>query len=122
MPMVRRGDEDGVDVLAIEHFAKVAIHAGRGPPFFREQFERLVPLPIIHVAHRRKFHPGHLEQPAHVAAPHAPGPDHAHDHALIGSLRPAHRPCTQAEAKRSRGSAGKKIAAGDFGFHRQYFD
>ncbi len=63
VPMVRGGDEDGVDVFAGENFAVVAGGEDVGAP----EFFRMGESAVIAIGDGDEFHAGHLKRGASVA-------------------------------------------------------
>ena len=96
VPVVRQGDDHGVDTLVVEHFAGVVIR-GYLPPVVTGRLEFAVEVRPVHIAERDDLDAGDLAEPADklVATPahtsHGcgrPKPDDRDIHGVVGAARP----------------------------------
>ena len=80
MPVVRRADDDGVHVLARQHFAVVA----RGEELVAPDLAGAFQASVVDVGDGHQFHAADIERVARIAAPLASGADQRDADAVAG--------------------------------------
>jgi len=107
MPMIRRGNEDHVHVLAIKHTAKILNGVGLGAFILGAEIEGFGQMRIVHVADHGAIHFGIEEKCGDVAAAHAAATDEAEAYFVVRAWL--------AGARRADERTGERRGAGDDG-------
>ncbi len=112
VPMIRRGDHHGIDVLAIKTFAKILVASCCAV----SGFEPLVKVRPKNAAHRYNFRVGLLKNVCHDVEAFIPCADHTYTYLLLGTHHPrgADSRDRQADAGGREGSALHEITSTDF--------
>ena len=109
--MIGRGDQYGVDVVAVEQLAVVEISFGAADALGASE------APLIYVAHGSDLQviiPSTLDEFVQMTRSHATAANHAKANAIVGAQHRSLRQPTEGECAASRHSGGfKKVAARD---------
>jgi hypothetical protein len=80
VPVIRRRDNDGVDILPIQRRAKVAGGVRPVAPLLLNQLHRLRHHRVVHIAEHGAFDLGVQEESREIPAPHPAAANQAHAH------------------------------------------
>ena len=83
VPVVRRADDDAINIFTIKQGAKIFIDFRRATLLFHHVCHCGFGVLAIHIAYRTDRHTGEFHQAAHVRAPHAARPNEAEDNLVI---------------------------------------
>ena len=117
MPVVRRGDQHGIQALVVEQFfvLDVTLHPGVGAGLgalgvlLRHHLHGVVDPLLDHIAHRHHFHIGSAQQSTQMPTAHGAHTDETHGD-LVGSRCPRRRLCPKERGSGSERSTAQKRA------------